>query len=44
MIDSATALLLTEYEDIVSKILLLPLSIGEISAIFWLMIKGVKSV
>lgn len=42
LIDSFTGLLLPDYRQIVSSILMLPLALGEFSIIFWLLIKGVK--
>ncbi len=40
--DSLTAMLIPQHRDIISKILMLPLSVGEISTILWLLIKGAK--
>lgn len=40
--DSLTALLIPRFRNIISPFLLLPLAAGEISTIFWLLIKGVK--
>jgi Domain of unknown function (DUF4386) len=41
--DSLTALLIPQQRGIIPQLLILPLSAGEISTIFWLLIKGVKS-
>ena len=41
--DSSAALLVPEYKEIINNILMLPMAIGEISMIFWLLIKGVKA-
>jgi hypothetical protein len=41
--DSTTSLLIPRYEKVVSDILMIPLGIGEVSMIFWLLIKGVKA-
>lgn len=40
--DSLTALLIPQYRDIISKILMLPLGAGEISTILWLLIIGAR--
>jgi hypothetical protein len=40
--DSSVALLFPQYSDAVSKILMLPLGVGEISTILWLLIKGAR--
>jgi len=42
LIDSFIAILLPEYKESVSAIIMLPLAIGEFSTILWLLIKGVK--
>lgn len=42
LIDSFISLLLPEYKDVVSPIMMLPLAIGEFSVVLWLLIKGVK--
>lgn len=42
LIDSFSFLLLPDYRDVISGFLALPMSIGEISMIGWLLIKGVK--
>ena len=44
LIDSSTALLFPQQKGLVTDILMLPLAVGEISTIFWLLIKGVKTV
>ena len=43
VLDSFIALLVPEYKEMLSPILMLPLAIGEFSIIFWLLIKGVKN-
>ena len=42
LIDSATAILLPERKQVVGAILMLPLALGEFSAIGWLLAKGVR--
>ncbi len=42
MINSFSFLLIPGYHDIISSIIALPKAIGELSIIFWLLIKGVK--
>lgn len=42
LIESSTTLLFPQYGDIISKILILPLSAGEISIMLWLLIKGAR--
>jgi hypothetical protein len=42
LIDSYITILLPEYKESVSSIIMLPLAIGEFSTILWLLIKGVK--
>jgi hypothetical protein len=42
LIDSLSFLLLPNYRNMISSILTLPTAIGEVSMIFWLLIKGVK--
>lgn len=42
IIDSIISILLPEYKEAVSSIIMIPLAIGEFSAILWLLIKGVK--
>lgn len=42
LIDSFSFLLIPNYHDIISNFITLPISIGELSMIFWLLIKGVK--
>ena len=42
LIDSFIAILLPEYKESVSEIIMLPLAIGEFSTILWLLIKGVR--
>ena len=42
LIDSSFALLIPKHRDIVTNILMLPLSAGELSMILWLLIKGVN--
>ncbi len=42
LIDSFSFLLIPGYHDIISSIITIPMSIGELSIIFWLLIKGVK--
>jgi len=44
LIDSFIAILLPEYKESVSEIIMLPLAIGEFSTILWLLIKGVKEI
>lgn len=43
LIDSCIALLFPEKRGVVTDLLMLPLSAGEISSIFWLLFKGVKT-
>ncbi len=40
--DSTIAILLPQHREMASKILMLPLSVGEISTIFWLLIIGAR--
>lgn len=42
LIDSLISLLLPEYKEIISQIIVLPLIIGEFSIVLWLLIKGVR--
>ncbi len=42
LIDSFISILLPEYKETVSAIIMIPLAIGEFSTILWLLIKGVK--
>ncbi len=42
LLDSFTGLMLPDYRELVTSILMLPLAAGEFSIIFWLLIKGVK--
>jgi len=42
LIDSFVSILLPEYKESVSAIIMIPLAIGEFSTILWLLIKGVK--
>lgn len=42
LVDSITALLIPQHRDIISNILLLPLSAGEILTILWLLIIGAR--
>mgnify|MGYP000490850687 CR=1 FL=1 len=42
LIDSSISILLPEYKESVTAIIMLPLAIGEFSTILWLLIKGVK--
>lgn len=42
LIDSFSFLLIPSYHDIISNFITIPMSIGEISMIFWLLIKGVN--
>lgn len=42
--DSTTAILFPQLKGIVTDVLMLPLAVGEISAVFWLLIIGVKPV
>jgi hypothetical protein len=42
LIDSFSLLLIPSYHNIISNIITLPMSIGELSIIFWFLIKGVK--
>jgi hypothetical protein len=43
LIDSSVALLAPQYRSGLSDALMLPLAVGEISMVFWLLIKGVRS-
>ena len=42
LIDSFISILLPEYKESVTAIIMLPLALGEFSTILWLLIKGVK--
>jgi len=42
LIDSSAALLIPQLKSAITNILMLPLAIGEISMILWLLVKGVK--
>ena len=42
LIDSSFAILIPQHRDIITNILMLPLSAGELSMVFWLLIKGVN--
>jgi hypothetical protein len=42
LIDSFTAILNPQFRELISPFLMLPLAVGEISTILWLLIKGVK--
>lgn len=42
LVDGFSLLLIPEYYECISNIVALPMSIGEISMIFWLLFKGVK--
>lgn len=44
LIDSLVGLMLPQYKETVSQILMLPLAIGEFSVIFYFLIKGVREV
>lgn len=42
LVDSFSFLLIPSYHDVISNVITLPMAIGELSMIFWLLIKGVK--
>lgn len=42
LIDSATILLFPDYHTFVSKLTIIPMSIGELSTILWLLIMGIR--
>lgn len=43
LLDSTFALLLPQYHDTLSSVLMLPLAAGELSAVAWLLIKGARA-
>mgnify|MGYP005994746107 CR=1 FL=1 len=43
VIDSFVSILLPEYNESITLIMMIPLALGEFSIVFWLLIKGVKN-